>query len=231
MRWSLRFLRVADPMPAWFAVLSILIGGYAISVAVADRRSVDEALAVLLLWQMLSASSGFGRAAAAGHFDSMLVRIDRRLSAAAHLIHSVWPVALAWAVVSLVEWFVHRDTPRALEAGRLSAFLFISVTCWALSLPGSRLTAGVVWLLLIVSLVTTSVGPDQYAAMLSRPEGSAMELLHAAALVVACPFLMLGTHVPPREAVAVVLLLLSLVAGGCSILFVARRDYPLEPSS
>lgn len=231
MTWALRFFRVADPMPVWLAVPSALIGMYAMSVAVADPRSVDEALAVLLLWQMLSASSGFARAAGAGHFDSLLVRVDRRLAAAAHLVHSVWPVAAAWLLVSLIEWSVHRDSPRALEAGRLSAFLFVSVMCWALSLPGSRLTAGVLWLLLIVSAVTTAIGPDQYAEMLSKPDGSAMELLHASLLVAVCPFLMLGNHVPPREATAAVLVVLSLVAVVCSISFVARRDYPLEPSS
>lgn len=231
MRWLLRFFHAADPMPPWMLMISICISVYAVLIAAVDPRGVDEALAILLLWQMLSASSGFARAATAGHFDPALVMFDRRLIAAIHAFHAVWPVALAWASVAVVDPLFHDLEPRALEPGRLSAFLFVSLTCWAASLAGPRLVAGVLWLVAIVALVTTHVGPEQYASMLSRSDGSLTQYVHAAALVLACPFLMLGDHIPPRDAAIAALLTASSASGLGGLWFIARRNFPLEPSS
>jgi len=228
--WLLRFFHAADPMPIWLGVMVLSVAAYAVSIVAADPRSVDEALAVLLLLQMMAASAGFSHPAAAGHFDQALVRARRGSIALAHLLHAASPLALAWCGLAILELLLY-DNTRAFELGRISAFVFVSVTCWALSLPGPRLVAGILWLVLIVSSLTTSAGTNQYAAMLARTDGTAQELAHATLLVLVCPFLMLGDHVPPRTGASVILLFLSLVTVLIAVRYLTRRDYPLEAAS
>ena len=231
MRWLLRFFRAADGMPVWMMALTAAIGLYTAVVSALDPRAVDEALAILLLWQMLCASAGFARPAASGHFDPALVRCDRRLVAAAHAVHAAWPVAAIWLLIAAVDAAGRQTVPLALEPGRLAAFLFVSAACWAASLRAPRLTGGALWLVTIVAAVTTRFGAGQYGAMLARPDGTALELLHAAALAMACPFLMLGDYVPPRPGAAIVLAIAAAIAAAAGVAHISRRSYPLEPAS
>jgi hypothetical protein len=231
MRWFLRFFRAADGMPGWMLLTTLAVGLYAAFISARDPKGVDEALAMLLLWQMLCASTGFARPAAAGHFDPALVRGDRRVVAAAHAVHATWPVAALWLLVAGVDAASHRAMPLALEPGRLAAFLFVSAAGWALSLPAPRLVSGALWIVAIVAGATTRFGAEQYAAMLARPDGTAAELLHAAGLALACPFLMLGDHVPPRAGAAAVLAVAAAAAIASGMLRIVRRSYPLEPAS
>lgn len=230
MRWIVRFFHVVDGMPRWMQVMTMLLGGYAAVMAALDPRSVDESLAVLLLWQMLSAATGFARPASSGFFDPVLTRSDRRLIAAAHALHSVWPVALVWLVIGLVDGVAHGRTPLALEPGRLAAFLFVSVVSWALSLPAPRLVTGALWLFAIVAAATTRFGAEQYASLVARADGSAAEAVHAAVLAAACPFLMLGNHIPARGATTAALVTLAAMAAVAGAALIVGRDYPLEPS-
>jgi len=231
VRWLLRFFRAADGLPIWMAVLSAVIGLYTGIVSFLDPRSVDEALAILLLWQMLCASAGFARPAASGHFDPALVRYDRRLVAGAHAVHAVWPGAALWLLIAAVDAAGRHAVPLALEPGRLAAFLFVSAAGWAASLRAPRLTGGALWLVALVAAVTTRFGAEQYGAMLARPDGTALELLHAAALAMVCPFLMLGDYVPPRPGAAVALALAAAIAAASGVVHISRRSYPLEPAS
>ena len=230
MTWILRFFHVVDGMPRWMQLMTILLGGYAAVMAALDTRSVDESLAVLLLWQMLSAATGFARPAASGFFDPVLTRSDRRLIAVAHALHSVWPVALAWLVIALVDVTVHGRAPLAFEPGRLAAFLFVSIVSWALSLPAPRLVTGALWLFAIVAAATTRFGTEQYASLIARADGSAGEAVHATVLAAACPFLMLGNHIPARGATAAALVTLAAMAALAGAALIVGRDYPLEPS-
>lgn len=230
MIWLLRFFRVTDAMPMWMGVASVAIGGYCALMVTLDPRGADEALAVLLLWQMLCASAGFARRAGAGHFDPALVAYPRARVAAAHGINAVLPGAILWLIVAAVDAASHRTVPAALEAGRVSAFVFLSAAAWSISLGGPRLIGGALWLVLIVAGVTTRFGAAQYAAMLARADGSAAEIAHAAALTLLCPFLMLGDHLPSRAAVAALLAVAACAACAAGVIQITRRDYPLEPS-
>lgn len=230
MTWILRFFHVVDGMPRWMQLMTILLAGYAAVMASLDTRSVDESLAVLLLWQMLSAATGFARPAASGFFDPVLTRSDRRLIAVAHALHSVWPVALAWLVIALVDVAAHGRAPLAFEPGRLAAFLFVSVVSWALSLPAPRLVTGALWLFAIVAAATTRFGTEQYASLIARADGSAGEAVHATVLAAACPFLMLGNHIPARGVTAAALVTLAATAAVAGAALIVGRDYPLEPS-
>lgn len=230
MRWLLRFFRVTDAMPVWMGVVSVAMGGYGALIVALDARSADEALAVLLLWQMLCASTGFARRAGAGHFDPALVGYARARVAAAHAINAMLPGAVLWLAVAGVEAAAHRTAPVALETGRLSAFVFLSAAAWSISLAGPRLIGGALWLVLIVAGVTTRFGAEQYAAMLARADGSVAEIAHAGALTLLCPFLMLGDHLPSRAAISAVLAAAACAAFAAGVIQVKARDYPLEPS-
>ncbi|MEX2271879.1 MAG: hypothetical protein WD690_10430 [Vicinamibacterales bacterium] len=226
-----RFFRAADPMPSWLVALTAAVAMYAAWIVAANPSGLDEALAMLLLWQMVCASTGFARHASAGHFDAALVRWPRMAVAAGHALHSIWLVAALWLLVAAIEAGRTGQVPVAFESGRLAAFVFVSVMSWALALPAGRLVTGSLWLALIVLAVTTRIGTDQYGAMLARSDGSPLQVMHGAALAMMCPFLMIGDHLPPRDAVAAALFSLSLgaltMAGG----YIRGRDYPLEAAS
>ena len=230
MTWLLRFFRVTAARPVWMLALLTALGLYAGAITAVDVRSVDEALAMLLLSQMFSASAGFRQPAAAGHFAPALVRFDRARVAVAHAMHAIWPVTALWAAVGVIDAIAHGGTPLAVEPGRLAAFAFVSLASWAFGLPAPRLLTGALWLGVIVASVTSRCGPGQYAAMLNRADGSIAELLHATALAVVCPFIMMGDHMPPRDGITITLAIASAVAAAAGVLYVARRDYPLEAS-
>lgn len=223
-----RFFRAVDPMPSWLAVLTAAVGLYAAGIAVSNPGGVDEALAMLLLWQMLCASTGFVRHASAGHFDPALVRWPRTAVAAGHAMHSMWIVIVLWLAIAALEAVRSQRLPLALEPGRLAALIFVSATAWGISLPSARLITGSLWLTLIVASATTRLGAEQYAAMLARPDGSAAQLLHAAAIALVCPFLLLGDHIPPRAGTASVLIAATFAALAAGVFYIHRRDYPLE---
>lgn len=224
---ALRFLRVVDPTPAWMWILTATIGAYGGVLVWIDPGSADSALGMLILWQMLAASRGFVRPASAGYFDPLLVRESRVSIAAAHVIHTVAPVAMVWAAVGAVEGLRATHGPLAFEPGRLSAFVFVSAMAWTMSLAAPRLVTGALWLALIVAAATTRFGIEQYAAILSAPE-SASQTARAVAFVFACPFLMLEPVVPARTALGVALAAGTVFSAATGTLYISRRNYPLE---
>ena len=229
MRYALRFLRVVDATPAWMAVLTVGIGAYGGVLVWIDRGSVDSALGMLMLWQMLAASRGFARPASAGYFDPVLVRESRWSIAVAHAIHAAAPVAAAWAAIGALEVAKGASNPLALEPGRLSAFMFVSAAAWAMSLPAPRLVTGGLWLGVIAAAATTRFGLEQYAAILSDP-ASAARTAQTIAFVLACPFLMLEPALPVRTALGVALAAGAVGSGVCGAMYIARLNYPLEAS-
>ena len=226
---ALRFLRIVDATPVWMWVLTVTIGAYGVVLVWIDPGSVDSALGMLMLWQMLAASRGFVRPASAGYFDPLLVRESRLLIAGAHSIHAAAPVAMAWAALGAVEILKGTPNPLAFEPGRISAFVFVSATAWTMSLPAPRLVTGSLWLALIVGAATTRFGMEQYAAMLSRPEGVS-QTAQRIALVFACPFLMLEPVLPARAVLGVALTAGAVGIAACGAMYIARRNYPLEAS-
>ncbi|MDQ3070068.1 MAG: hypothetical protein M3R55_10105 [Acidobacteriota bacterium] len=228
----MRFFRVVDPLPRWMVVLTLPVSAYAAGMIWIDAANADEGLAMLLLWQMLCASKGFARAARLGQFDPVLVRFTRAQVACAHGIWATLPVSVLWAALAALEAVRWPGTlPAALEPGRVAALAFTSAASWALSVPGSRLVTGSLWLVVIIAAATTRVGLDQYSAMLSREGEPAAQVLHALALVIVCPFLMIGNHVPARLATAGALVVCAAAAAACGVLFVQRRQYVLEPGT
>lgn len=225
----IRFFHVVDPVPVWMWTVTAVVAAYAAAVTWIDPSGADSALGALMLWQMLFASRGFARPAAAGHFDPMLVRNGRAWIAAAHFIYVVAPVSAVWVAVGMLEVAGGAGGVRAAEPGRLAAFAFLGAATWALSLGGPRLVTGALWIGGLGALAVTPLGVRLYASVLERPEG-VMQAVAAFALTAACPFLMIDAAVPMRAAVTSALAATALLAAMSGMAYIVRRSYPLEPA-
>lgn len=226
----LRFFHIVAPPPVWMRLLTIAMAMYAIAVVWIDPPGADSALAALLLWQMLCASTGFAGPASAGHFDPILIREWRTRIALAHLIYSTRSVIAAWALVAAVEWWMGVPRPLALEPGRLAAFAFVGASAWALSLGSARLVSGALWLGALVVLAVTPLGLDAYASM-SQHAGGPVQFVCALLLAMVCPFLMIDVAIPMRVAVAAGLVAGAAAMASAGVAYIVRRSYALEPST
>ncbi len=227
--WTLRFLHAVDGLPAWMWVITGAVAAYGSALIWIDPRGAEDALGMLLLWQMLCASRGYAGHARAGHFDPVLIRRPRATIALAHALLAIAPVSIAWAIAGVLQLARGDDGALAFEHGRLAAFIFVGCVAWALSLPAPRLIVGSLWVATILAAATTRVGLEQYGDLLARPAG-AMQFAHALAVAMVCPFVMLGSRMPQRVEVSVALLLLAVAAIAAGTLFIARRQYALEPA-
>lgn len=229
MTWTLRFLHAVDGLPAWMWLITGLVAAYGSALTWMDPRGAEDALGMLLLWQMLCASRGYAGHARAGHFDPVLIRRPRAAIALAHALLAIAPVSIAWALAGVTELARGESGARAFEHGRLAAFMFVGCTAWAVSLPAPRLIIGSLWVATIVAAATTRVGLEQYGDLLARPAG-ALQFVHALAVTMVCPFVMLGSPLPQRFEVSIALVLLAAAAIAAGMLFIARRQYALEPA-
>jgi hypothetical protein len=226
----IRFFHVVDGLPLWMWVMTALLSIYGVVLLWMDPNGADSALGALLLWQMLCASRGFVKPASAGYFDPILIHEPRWRIAIAHFVHASAAAGFAWALTGALELVLGASRPAAIEPGRLAAFLFVSAAAWAVSLGAPRLVGGALWIGVLVGLAVTPVGLKMFTAMTDRPEGPA-QLLHALALALVCPFVMIDVALPMRPAVTAGLVIavpLTFVLGAS---FIARRNYALESSS
>lgn len=122
--------------------------------------SSDAALAMIIVGQMLSSSTGFVSQASRGYFDPLLVAGHSRLSVGLSLfVVSALPGWVAWVCVGLAEVALQRtlDVPAFRPAG-LVALLLVSCVPWSATLRSPRLTGGLVWLGLgILGVLTEKV--------------------------------------------------------------------------
>lgn len=201
---------VSNSMLAGFALVTIC-GSIAI---VADRNYAARVAAPLLLLQLFAASSGFLIPARRGHYDLLLTSGGGRLAIGmAHWTMSVFPGALAWLALAATE---HAAGGRTLVmSGTLVAVGLTSTLPWSLSIPLSRMSGAVVWLVAYMSV----------AVVLPRDDGQ------PAGFHALVPWSMIGRELRGVEAVSGAVLLL---AGWASVLlsFAWIRDmhFPLESS-
>jgi len=108
----------------------------------------DGALAMILVGQMLSSSTGFVAQASRGYLDPLLVSGHSRLSVGLSLfVVSALPGWVTWGCVGLVEVVVQRSlTVAAFRPAGLVALLLVSCVPWSLTLRAPRLTGGLAWL-------------------------------------------------------------------------------------
>jgi hypothetical protein len=187
-----RFFFVLRPCPAY--ALTVLAAVTALGMATLwfDPAELDSGLGMVLFVQMFLASSGFVVTARRGHFDPvLLVGSDRIAALAAQWLASIAPGAIAWTVLAGTgAWLGSAAAWSALAGLRVIAFLIVSVVAWICGFRLPRGAGGALWMGGLAVLLLRHVeliAPE-------RGQGSALEVLRAAAALLVCPFLLLGSH-------------------------------------
>jgi hypothetical protein len=216
------------PSPALVVAMLALIAwaGYLTVTAPDDLRGP---YVVMLLCQSFAASTGYAHRARRGHFDQLLAgRPSRARFAVTHALMSASLGAVSWAAISTIDALGgggHRPlgfTPKA-----VAAFIYVSALAWAASVPFSRYSAGVAWLMVAVALA----GSGWLLALRNNyvtESGTWTRVWHALGPVLLFPPVMVGELSSP----SVALLALVIAAAGAGlaggVAFVAHYDLALE---
>jgi len=231
LRYLVRFFHVVPPVPSLmtgtFAVLTLAA---AIAI-VGDLQAAVGALVPVLLLQVFAASSGFALPARRGHYDLLLTRANSRTSIALmHWASSIAPGITSWLTLAMLEFIVSAGTRTTLLAsGTCAAVVLVSTLPWAMGVALPRFSAGIGWLLLVVTTATTfSKGVmGDWTAPSTRIE----ELAWPAWAFFVYPMGAIGQHLARPQIMAVVpALTLAIIAMAIACRWIAQRDVPLEAS-
>jgi hypothetical protein len=210
------------PSPAIVFTMIALVAwaGYLTVTAPDDLRGP---YIVLMLCQAFAASTGYATRARRGHFDQLLAgRRARARFALTHLSISTLVGAAAWLVVCVVDaigggghW------PLGLTPSALVSFVYLSSLAWALSVPFSRYSAGVLWLIVAIALAGSGrllTLRNSYALAPHTWSG----VWQAAGPALVFPPLVVGEPSgPPNTVIALLLVAAGIaVAGGVTFIFV-----------
>lgn len=209
------------------AVAAVIVwAGYLAVTAPEDLRGP---YVVLLLCQSFLASTGYAPRARRGHFDQLLTGLSSRVRFS--LVHAAMSMVLgvaAWWTVSLLDaigggghW------PVGLTPHGLTAVVYISSLAWAMSVPFSRYSSGLVWLIVTIGLA----GSGRLLA-LRNSYASASEtwtsVWRAAGSALVFPPLVVGELSSPPATVVAALLLAGLAAIAAGVVFISRYGLALE---
>jgi hypothetical protein len=193
---ALRYFTAIGLHPSYALVVLALVVLMGIWTTMMSPGELDSALGMVLFVQMFLASSGFVHRARRGHFDALLTSAaNRTTTVASHWVASVLPGVVAWAVLVVCGYLVGSPTALSAMVGRRAAALFIvSAIAWATGFVMTRGAAGVLWTSALLVLLV------RHASLLSATSVSAVSsgtMLRHAAILVLCPFLLIG---PPAAA-------------------------------
>jgi len=231
LRYLVRFFHVVPPVPPMmtgtFAVLTLAA---AIAI-VGDLQAAAGALVPVLLLQVFAASSGFTLPARRGHYDLLFTRANSRTSIALmHWASSIGTGITSWLALAMLEFVVSAGARTTLLAsGTCAAVVLVSTLPWAIGVALPRFSAGIGWLLLVVTTATTfSKGViGDWTAPSTRIE----ELAWPAWAFLVYPMGAIGQHLARPQIMAVVpALTLAIIGMAISCRWVAQRDVPLEAS-
>ena len=231
LRYLVRFFHVVPPVPPMmtgtFAVLTLAA---AIAI-IGDLQAAAGALVPVLLLQVFAASSGFTLPARRGHYDLLFTRANSRTSIALmHWASSIGTGITSWLALAMLEFVVSAGARTTLLAsGTCAAVVLVSTLPWAIGVALPRFSAGIGWLLLVVTTATTfSKGVmGDWTAASTRIE----ELAWPAWAFLVYPMGAIGQHLARPQIIAVVpALTLAIIAMAISCRWIAQRDVPLEAS-
>jgi hypothetical protein len=211
---------------AMAALLATLV--FATYLASLSAYGFDEALSVILLAQILVASTGYYDRLGRGHFDSILAGRRRRESLAlAHAALSIVPGLVLWLIFGALDHLITSRRSMAMTWGGLAAFIYASVVVWAVSLRLGRNSGAVLWVFVLFILAGAGkihVLRDAYGT--SSADWSVTGRATAAAL--AFPLLMFGDggHVEPPVLLGVCIATVAVLGAG--IWTITRLDAPLK---
>jgi hypothetical protein len=207
-------------------VLVIVWAGYLTITAPDDYRGP---YVVLMLCQAFAASTGYATRARRGHFDQILAgRRSRIRFALTHVSISTLFGAAAWILVSVLDaigggghW------PAGLTPQALASFVYLSSLAWALSVPFSRYSAGIMWLIVAIALAGSGrllVLRNSYALAPATWAG----VWQAAGSALIFPPLVVGELSGPPNTVIALLLLAGAAAVAAGAVFIAVYSLALE---
>ena len=208
-----------------------LFGAWTVTAMPSD---LGAAYVPLLFGQLFGASSGFRQAADAGHFDGVLVSgAGRILVGTVHLGLSTAPGMLAWFAVHVAEVQVLGGAmATGLRPPYVVVFLLVSCVAWAISLPTSRFTGGVLWVGGIALGAASPKVLSWVTGVVSVPPSGAVDILAATAALVCCPFLFLVPSLEPVTGdirVLTTTLAVAATAAATGLFWIVSRDYPGPP--
>ena len=225
-----RFFFVVPPMPLLMIGALLVVTGVSAVVILVEPSRAAGALRPILLLQLFACSSGFDVPARRGHYDLLLTRGEpRRRVIVAHWAASALPGVLCWVLLAIVGYAVNNASSRAalLNAGTLSAVLFVSTIPWATTARLPRFSGAIGWLLILAML--SLAAPGMLAADLSASIAEWKEWVRVAWAVLVYPPLLVGQRLDGRETLVVVPGLLFAIVGLLIAFWsVDRRDIPLE---
>jgi hypothetical protein len=208
------------------ALLAALV--FATYLASLSAYGFDEALSIILLAQILVASTGYRDRLVRGHFDPILAGRRRRESLAlAHAALSIVPGLVLWLIFGGVDHVINSRQSIAITSGGVVTFIYASVVVWAVSLRLGRNSGGVIWIFVLFILA----GSDKlhllrYAYGTSSASWSVTGRAIGAAL--AFPLMMLGDdgYVEPRVLLGVCVVTVAVLGAG--IWTIVELDAPLK---
>lgn len=227
----LRFFWVLlRPTAATISVLSALLV-YASYLAAQSAEGFDQALALILLVQVLAASTGYRDRLVRGHFDSILAGRRRREGLAlTHAALSLLPGLTLWLLFGLVDHLITSRRSMALTSGGLATFAYASLVVWAISLWLGKNAGGVVWL---AALFVFAAAGKVHVLREAYGTSSAdlMVTARATAAALAFPLLMFsnGGHVEPPVLIAVCVAAAAVLGAG--VWTIVNLDAPLKDPS
>jgi hypothetical protein len=220
---------ILQPSGGMIVALSAVMA-YATYLAAIDEEGFDNALALVLLTQLLAASTGYRDRLIRGHFDALLAGRDRRHTVAfAHAGLSMLPGLALWLAFGVASHAVGRPS-LALTSGGLLAFTYASSLVWVVSLWLGRNTGGVLWLAALFALAFAgkiTVLKDTYRTV----SADWIVTLKSAGAALVVPIAMLGNggYVEPTVRALVSLGIMAALAAG--VWTIVWLDAPLRDPS
>jgi hypothetical protein len=214
----MRYFSVIGLHPAYALVVLAAIAALGLVTVWLDAGELDSGLGMILFVQMFLASSGFAVRARRGHFDPVLtVASDRTSVVIFHWIASILPGLLAWILLAAAGWLLESPVAQSAMAGkRAAALVIVSALAWAAGVMLPRGAAGVLWIGVLLALLLSRA---ELLPLTMAPGASVGALAQQAAMLVLCPFLLMGSQpaVSPAAIWAAILiagvLLLSVLRG------------------
>ena len=210
MRRLLSFFFASKLHPSHAVLITILSVGFGVWTLAENPNELDSALGLLLVIQMFLASTAFTSRAFAGQFDPVLVAGRSRIRAAlAHWAVSVAPGAVGWAVLTAVALALGSAGGFSAACGRRAvAFVIVSNLSWVLGYRLPKGAAGVLWLAVLVAVLL-----QQNLRTLSMTiDPHAQAWLRDTAVLLVCPFVLIGDKPAVPATVLIAAALLSTLA-------------------
>jgi len=189
---ALRYFLLLHLQPPYALVVLVAVTTIGAWSVVLSPAELDTGLGMVLFVQMFLASSGFVARARVGHFDPLLAAGCRRAPvAAAHWAASALPGMACWFALAALGFAMNSPAALSAAAGRrLAAMLLVSSVSWSAGYALPRGAAGLAWIAVLVTILLRHVDMLHPAAA-----GAFLPLRHAA-MVIACPFVLVGAPAP-----------------------------------